>query len=70
MADSSARVTPVRSGGDDTRAIKARLLSVLGDKAEEYWAALSALCTAAINREEFQERVEAWLPEEYCTCRF
>lgn len=68
MAESGASGLSARAGAEeltDTRAIKARLLSALGERAEGYWAALGDLCTAAINREEFQARVAAWLPEEY-----
>ncbi|WFD25886.1 hypothetical protein MNAN1_000854 [Malassezia nana] len=42
--------------------IKARLFEELGPRADEYWCALVALCTAAINRAEFHARVQSWLP--------
>lgn len=72
MAESAARSTPARGvvGAElsDTRAIKARLLGVLGERAEEYWAALGDFCSAAIDRAEFAARVEPLLADEYGTC--
>lgn len=76
MAETAGRGTPASTRASvaadelgDTRAIKARLLSVLGDHATDYWAALGDFCTAAIDRAEFAARVEPWLPDEYGTCR-
>ena len=64
----------LRAGGDgslralgmavDPRAVKVRLFEKLGSFADEYWQLLGALCTAAIDRAEFHNRVKAKLPSE------
>lgn len=65
MARPSVRGMQSRGGASSlgcARDIKARLLEELGPRADEYWLALTALCTAAIDRMEFQARVQPWLP--------
>ena len=64
----------LRAGGDgslralgmavDPRVVKVRLFEKLGSFADEYWQLLGALCTAAIDRAEFHNRVKAKLPSE------
>ncbi|SHO77307.1 Uncharacterized protein MSYG_1648 [Malassezia sympodialis ATCC 42132] len=65
MARPSVRGMPSRGGASSlgcARDIKARLFEELGPRADEYWRALVSLCTAAIDRAEFQARVQPWLP--------
>ena len=48
----------------DIRAVKAQPLEALGPHANEYWHALGALCTASMDRAEFQARIHAWMPSD------
>lgn len=65
MARPSVRGMQSRGGASSlerARDIKRLLFEELGPRADEYWRALVALCTAAIDRAEFQARVQPWLP--------
>ena len=62
MATGSSAAAAGALARGDARAIKARLFVELGEHAEDYWAALGALCTASIDRAEFHARVAPWLP--------